>query len=533
MLSKIKEFKLEIIFVLIFVLTRLPDLGHDVFNTDVWKWKARSYDFSTGVFTLDFEKTIQKYHPGVTLMWIGTAAIKVYNFAAGLLPPMDNTEMIFGLHFVQKLFVVKVIAIALAFSLYVLRKLFGQDKALLLATVLIFEPFYIALTRVFHLEGLMSTFMLASFLWLYYYTLEKKKKSRLIISAFFAGLAFLTKTSALFMFPYAGLILLIEGACERNIKKVYLKRMLLWVGVFLGVFVLIWPAMWALPGKALAALYRGVSEIGIEREHVQFYFGKLVEDPGPFYYFVVLGLRSSLLLLGGLSGLAIFWKKVFSGNNRKFLFHSLLFVLFYLIQLSIPSKKLDRYILPDIMVLSLLSTFFWIWAVEKIKSAAGCVKYIPLLMAAVLPAFYLHPDYFSYYNPALGGLSKGINILEPKWMIGGREVVNYFADKMEKDNFAPIFGNTSLEEVMSDNGIKVMTVGFPEKYYTQIHPFFREIGAFAVIQDLTPFAVKTKYFVYPVWDDTSVNEDRFGLEYEDSIYLRGVEVYKVYKRVSL
>src|SRR3989304_9797805 len=100
MLKLLKNYKIEIIFVLLFILSRFPDLGYDVFNTDVWKWKARSYDFGTGVFTWDLEKTIQKYHPGVTLMWLGTAAIKVYNFYSERNPAARRIGMIFQLYFV-------------------------------------------------------------------------------------------------------------------------------------------------------------------------------------------------------------------------------------------------------------------------------------------------------------------------------------------------------------------------------------------------------------------------------------------------
>ena len=537
MVKLFRNYKIEIIFVLLFILSRFPDLGNDVFNTDVWKWKARSYDFGTGIFTWDLEKTIQKYHPGVTLMWLGTAAIKVYNFYSGYYPAENNTQMIFQLHFVQKLFVVSAIAITLAFSLFVLKKLFGARKALLVVALLSLEPFYIGLTRVFHLEGLMSTFMLASFLWLYYYTIDVTRKKRLIISAVFAGLAFLTKTSALFMFPFAGLILLLEG--WRGSKSVAvavrdaLPKIGQWSLVFSVVFVAVWPAMWAFPGQALSALYRGVSEIGIEREHVQFYFGKLVENPGFFYYFVVLGLRSSYLLILGLAGAALFWKKIFNEGQRKFLLYTLLFVGFYFAQLIIPTKKLDRYILPNITMLSLVTSLFWIWVLEKIKGRSF-LKFIPLVIVAALPMFYLHPDYLSYYNPIFGGLKKGINVLEPKWMIGGKEIIGFFEQKMIQDGTQPVFGDTSLEKIMNNTDTpNTLTVAFQEKYYTQVHPFFRKIGGFAVIEDLTPFAVKTRYFVYPVWDDISIKEKRFGLRYIDSVYLRGVEVYKVYERTSL
>ena len=95
----------------------------------------------------------------------------------------------------------------------------------------------------------------------------------------------------------------------------------------------------------------------------------------------------------------------------------------------------------------------------------------------------------------------------------------------------------SFEElVYKSHGKKlnnVLTVGFKEKYYTQIWPFFREFGAWAVVKELTPFADKTKYFVYPVWFDEGVTENRFKLKYIDTISLRGAPLYNVYTNESI
>src|SRR3989344_6248672 len=97
----IKKYKFGLLIIFLFVLSRWPDLGHDMFNTDVWKWKARTFDFGTGVFTLDLDKTVQKYHPGVTLMWTGTIAVKFFNFYKDLVLAKNGyTELqeVFALH---------------------------------------------------------------------------------------------------------------------------------------------------------------------------------------------------------------------------------------------------------------------------------------------------------------------------------------------------------------------------------------------------------------------------------------------------
>src|SRR3989344_5160036 len=133
--NTLRSFWCEILVFLLFVLMRLPALGYDTFNTDVWKWKQRIYDFGTGVFTANFEMTIQKYHPGVTLMWIGAAAVKFFNafykITTGGLPADNNIGVIFELNFLQKLFIVLVLGFVVAMIFSMLKKLFGLRYAVI------------------------------------------------------------------------------------------------------------------------------------------------------------------------------------------------------------------------------------------------------------------------------------------------------------------------------------------------------------------------------------------------------------------
>jgi len=483
----------------------------------VWKWKARTYDFGQGVATLDFEKTVQKYHPGVTLMWIGTASVKAYNLYYDLVfgyPPVDNSiATVFELHFVQKLFLVISIGVVLGFIIHVLKKLFGKRVALVFGVLVSLEPFYYALTRVFHLEGLMSTLMIASFLWFYYY-LQERKLSRLILSAVFASLAFLTKTSAVYLIPFIVLITFLDSILEGNNPiegfKGLIRPCSLWTGISLLGFFLLWPAMWVYPGKALATIYRGVFTIGVERGHTQLYFGNLTENPGKFYYLVVLALRSSVFLLLGLLG-SIIPLKYGNKRERKFILYAFLFAFFYTIQITIPSKKLDRYILPAILSLSLISSFFYAYIISRKLRKIGLCVFLTAIILGTFNIFMLKKDYFSYFNPLFGGLRKGLFVLEPKWIIGQHEIQNYF-------NRLPRPESMSI-------------IAFPEKYYTQIWPFIQQIGDRPVIKDLTPYAKQAHYFAYPIWDDRSVDEGRFELEYLDSVYLRDVPVWNIYRQI--
>lgn len=548
--NKIKGFfvkyKYELLVFVFFVLIRSPGLGHDNFNTDVWRWKARSYDFGEALSSGQFENTLQMYHPGVTLMWISGAGVKINNVYSSLinqsLSADENVNVIFQLDFIQKFLIVCVIGFVLSLTFYVLRNIFGLKYALVSTFLLSFEPFYLALTRVIHLEGLVSTFMLASIVWLYYYFLNDKNYKRLVMSGLFAGLAILTKTSALFLVPFFGLSTALfiirkrkenEGNSEggKGLGKsvlVFLKTTSIWFGVLASTFFAFWPALWVNPAVVFQTLYEGIATIGVEGDHIQYYFGKLVVNPGPSFYFVVLAFRSSIYLLIGFIGSLIVRKRL-PEDLRKFMDFLLVFVFFYFIQLTIPSKKLDRYILPELVVMSLVSSMFFVWLFEKLKF--GKVKIVLFIIPAILTALYLHPEYMSYYNPMFGGIKIGVKVLEPKWLIGTSNLVDYFKIKLEKDGLKPSY-NTSFEELVyvrrGRDLVPLLTVAFREKYFTQIYPFFREFGAWPVIESLAPFAERTKFFVYPVWDDTAATDTKYGLKYIDTVSLRGAPLYNIY-----
>ena len=546
-INKIKSLKYEVAVFIVFVVSRVPGLGYDTFNTDVWKWKARIFDFGSGVFNLNFIQTIQKYHPGVTLMWIGTVAVKFFNLYYDIVykspPPNNDISVIFQLHFLQKLFIVLVIGFSLSLIFYGIRKIFDLKYSVILLSFLVIEPFYVALTRELHLEGLMATFMMASFVWFYLYLQDKRKTVRLLISALFASLSVLTKTSSIFIVLFViftsiyydvvsvnkadKLFLTFKLLKIKDILKLNLKYLFLF-GLF---FFLIWPAMWTNAILAIQTMYRGIFTIGLDRGHIQLFFGKSTLDPGPFFYPVVFWLRSSVYLVLGLVGFFFVSRKL-KIEKRKFSYLAFMFAFLLLLELTFPSSKLDRYFLPIQMILWIPSAFFYEYLLNSLKIGNYKFNYLIFLLF-ILPGalllFFIHPDYFSYYSPLGGGLKSGMNIIEPKWMIGQKQIIIYLEGKLKSGKYVTFKSGESLENTKDKS--KKLTVAFQEKYYTQIWPFIRKIGGWAVIEDLIPQARETNIFIYPVWDDIPINETRFTLKYIDSIFLRGVKLYNVYERI--
>lgn len=553
-LNFLKTLKAEFLFVAVFIAVHIPSLGHEIFNTDVWKWKSRIFNFGSGIFGFDFAQTLQRYHPGVSLMWLGTIAVKLnsfyYKVILGINPPDNDISVVFTLHFFQKLTIVVAIALTLGSVFYVLRKLFSRRYAVIFAAILTFEPFYLGLTRVVHLEGLMSTFMLASFVWYYYFLeiwkdqdkLDKNTRLPFFISGIFTALAVLTKTSALFMVLFIALItftnfLLTDKRKDFSTKLIFsafvrsLFPFLKWLGIVLVSIFVLWPALWVAPLDVLAKLQEGVVDTGVVEGHVQLYFGRLVQDPGFSFYPIVFLFRASpILLVGFVGGFFIKWK---SRIPKRFLLYVLFFVGFYTLEMSIPSKKLDRYLLPAIVGSVLFASSFYYWLLEKIQALSFWRSYGILLFLLFLSALRVHPDYFSYYNPMFGGLRQGMFVIEPKWLIGSPEISEYFSEMLAKGDYSSFGQNESFDTLFANEELgNRLVVGFPEKYYTQVYPFIQEIGAWATIKDLTPHAKETTFFVYPVWEDDSYKEDRFKIEYVGSIEIRNVRAYNVYRRIN-
>lgn len=536
----IKNNFLEIIVFIFFILVRIPDLGHDSFNTDVWKWKARVYDFGTGVFNLDPDKTVQKYHPGVTLMWVGTFAVKAFNFYVNLTTgadPADNLiSTVFGLHFTQKLFLILTLGLVFAVIFRVLKRLFGVKYGLLFLFFATTEPYFLGLTRVFHLEGLMSSFMLASFLYYYEYLVNENKKS-LAISSVFGALSVLTKTSSVFIvlfIPFSNFMYTyldnkeIKQSVMRSLKP-YFK----WLGYFFITCVVLWPVILTNPVLTFSTLYKGVFTVGIEGPHYQLFFGQWVEDPGPFFYPLVILFRGSPLLIIGLIMSILFRRKLFGKKSSRFILLTSLFIALYVLELTIPSKKLDRYVLPSFLGIYLISNFFFVCVVKNInKNVLYKIFALIIFIVPIIQAAWWHPNYLGYYSPLVGGLNVGMNTIEPKWLFGQNEIQNYFIKEFDESGLSPFDEGQAIDSLVNTKELNSkMTVGFQEKYYTQVWPFIEEIGGRAVIKDLTVHAKQTNYFVYPVYDDDSYLEKRFDIQYKDSIYVNNVKVFNVYKRI--
>ncbi|NIO70896.1 MAG: phospholipid carrier-dependent glycosyltransferase [Anaerolineae bacterium] len=492
--------------VALFLLALVPRvMGLDIFITpDERLWIERSVQFLSAISIGDFAGTFQTSHPGVTTKWCGSAGIVAkylllrLNPSAGAEASLHADNLGEFLRWLQsdphnplEVMVAVRWPIALIVSCSVVgiyflaRELFAERVALLGAILLALEPFYLALSRVLHLDALVTSFMALSILSLAICLKGTRLSPLLVFSGITAGLGVATKVSALFLVPFAGLMALavylakVPGTSERSPtdrykplgrqpsnrsshvsawhlnahqwrKALHLAVILaVWAGVMGLTFVLLWPAMWADPSAALRRLLGGSSELA-GAGHKQFFLGQVVDDPGPWFFPIVFLFRASpLILLGTVASLPAILPKG-TGREGQRLIKSSLFWLWayaclFVAFITLSPKKLDRYLLPIFPAMTLLAAA-GLWELTEVlqqrtlwQRTWGLLRrrvaqptYLLPLGCLILQAAFLfphHPYYFTFYNPALGGIRQASRVILVGWEEGLEKVAHYLNEK--------------------------------------------------------------------------------------------------------
>jgi 4-amino-4-deoxy-L-arabinose transferase-like glycosyltransferase len=407
--------------------------------------------------------------------------------------------------------VVFLTSVLLAVAYRQLKRIIGVRLALLTILFVAVEPFYLALSRALHTDAIISLFMFISVLYFYNYLLNSRKDlivSDGIFAGLFAGLAFLTKSSALFLLPFFLLIAVIYFAKTKNIYAIY--KTLTVFSISVVTFFVFWPAMWVQPIESLNLyLFEGVQDIAILEGHEHVWFGKITSDPGSaFYPIVLVGRYSVLLFLSLFFSVYLLYRnksRVSRDKTIDLILTLLLFVFFYILMITLVSKKLDRYSLPIVFPLSVLAS----WVISEILNKRILVVFISVLVIMRLLLFYgIHPNYLAYYSPLIGGIEGGRYILEPKWLIGYDEVAEYFNEK-QKDQEDPI------KVAIAD--------------YDYLRPFAK-FEVLNIKHDEERNAAE--YFVLPVFRperNKFYEETHKLLKLNTTIKIAGVDYYYIYK----
>jgi hypothetical protein len=424
-------------------------------------WLYRSANFYYALGQREFEYTHQSEHPGVTTMWAGTLGfLTEYPEYRGL---GHEHYMVNGIEFIKFLqktektaidllsagrkFVVLGTTALLLLSFWIVRRTIGNLPAILGFFLLALDPFHIGLTKVLHLDGLLTGFMFLSSTSLIFYLWKDKKPIFLIISAAAGAFSLLTKTPGIFMIPFTGLLLLVRFLEEKPFRLKKLTThiaipLILWILIAILVIVLLWPAMWVNPIDTIENI-SGKMTGYVEGNKIYHYDEETqsLKALGMGWYPLTLLWRNTpVVFIGFLLAVIAFilnWDALGERTTRQFAVSLFFFAFFFLITMGLGDKKTDRYILPIYPAIILISALGWVaaseifraWLQKKGSPAparfAQAAILICLVCLQLVETIRVRPYYNTYYNPLIGGPEQASQVLRFGWGEGLDQVAAY------------------------------------------------------------------------------------------------------------
>ncbi|HSJ58706.1 MAG TPA: hypothetical protein VLC95_16095, partial [Anaerolineae bacterium] len=186
-------------------------------------------------------------------------------------------------------------------------------------------------------------------------------------------------------------------------------------------------------------IYRA-SRWGVVVSHgTNFFLGRVVEDPGPLFYPVVLGFRLSpvvlvLLLVGAVLAVRA-WRR---GRDVRLPLAGYACLLFFTIMVSLAAKKGDRYLLPVFPIAAVVAGWAAMelvggleargWTSRRVAYAAA----VGIVLVSSLLWLPLAPHYGAYFNPLAGGGAVAVHTFP----FGQGEGLELAADHLNQRNQA-------------------------------------------------------------------------------------------------
>jgi hypothetical protein len=348
----------------------------------------RSLRFGSALARADLNATYRSGHPGVTVMWLGVLGAGPRGLEPLLRPEYLDFRLLEtapgfldALSAARGAMVLATAALA-ALAIVLACRLLGTGAGLLGGSLLVLDPYLIGMSRVLHVDALLAPLMTVSALAALLYWTQGRKRRDLALSAVAGGLALLTKAPAVYSLLFFALV----GGEPHT-----------WSNFFLG----------------------------------QVLFG----DPGPLYYPVALAFRLGPVTLAGLLAvLAVVWRRRPGSGPAVWLG---LYVVLFIGVMSLGAKKLDRYMLPAIMVSDLLAGAGLWYALSWLRSAR-----LPVLAAAALVGaqvmllWQAQPYPLAFYNPVLGGAGSAQRTILVGWGEGLEQAADYLNAKPDAERLS-------------------------------------------------------------------------------------------------
>jgi len=483
-----------ILFLLVFSLTRFPRIDRDTINPDGVNWHYRSQQFVNGLKYFQFDKTYQHYHPGVTLMWFTGIPVEIAKHVTQ--QPVYNNSNFSMFDTVAKVSLILVQFILSLFSIFLFSKLFSLEKGFLIVSLFTLEPFFIGNSRLYHLDILLTLFVLNSLLLGYLYlnnsqVFGKKFPLGLVVGLFLA-LSFLTKSIGIGAFVFFVFYAFGRGFISKD-THIWKKVLLVTLGFISFTFVL-FPALWVDPLYYLGEIFSEGERVGIRKGHEQIVLGETTTDAGlVFYPLIILMKLSPFILLGFL---ASFKKTNLLEKIKSLDIYLITFYLGYFLIMLYPSKKVDRYML----VLYPFFAYFAYLGFEKFWKKSKALVLILFVVFVLYPLFRFFPYYFTYYSPIFLSAEKAHGVIAQKpFGIGMYDLKDFIVSK---------YGDVKLGFIDT----KPMEAIYPSSKVFDIR--VTGSGSYDLIilgpNEILPEELVTKFI------------------YSNSMYINGLEYWRIY-----
>ncbi len=417
---------------------RIPQIGSFV-TLDEPAWLSQGANFYYALGQREFEKTVYEYQPAVTTMWIVAAAMHLYfpdyrglgqgylDYEKGSLDPFMekhgyDPRVLFELSRLIQVFIVTALFLLLYDLLQRLLPRLAAACAVLFAS---FDPFSLGHSRMLDHEAMVSLFVLISLLSLVVYFAKDRRLVFLLLSGIAAGLAQLTKSSAIAMFAAVGILFLMQVVHERErgIGRAllgHLKDFFIWSVALVVVYFLVWPGMWVAPGKMLYEVYGNAfsyafqgsrlkitEELDVASFTVDTNWGGILEVARVLVYRI-----TPLAWLGILFGFFL----PFPRDRGQVHLHRQLFTLLlvtaiaFVLMIGIAQgRNSPHYILSSYLAVNVLAGLGWFAFIQWFGGRFSWVHWqygalSVLWMVQASSALSYFPYYFTYRNPVLHSL---------------------------------------------------------------------------------------------------------------------------------
>ncbi len=430
--KKLIEPVLYIVLIVALLTPRLPSLG--AFSTlDEPYWLSMGANFYYAIGQREFQNTVYEYQPAVTTMWIVAAAMLVYfpeyrgmgqgylDYNKGWLDPFMLEHGKDPLELLKISRLIQVLLVAVLFLvLYSLLKRFVPKLVAAFAIIFAsFDPFFLSQSRLLDHEALLSLFVLISVLALAVYLSQGHKPIFLLLSGISAGLAQLTKSSAIAILAPVGVLFLMqiyqerrEGLLKTLIRN--LKIFMLWLATLVIAYFVFWPGMWVAPQKMLYEVYGNAfsyafqgARLSITNELETSQFNLNLNTTGVLSLAGMLLRRTTpLTWLGILFGFALPFTRDREWVGARGHLFTLLWVTaaaFILMFGVAQGRNSPHYILCSYLALNLLAGLGWFHVLKRL-AARKTFQYASLFVlffAQLWSAVSYFPYYFTYQNPIL------------------------------------------------------------------------------------------------------------------------------------